>query len=263
VNPRDIARNRQQKFWFNCDKCNHEFETTAARIKEDKANCVYCASLAMCYDDNCNYCYYCYYCYDKSFITNEKSKCWSNKNKVTPRHVFKSSDSKYIFNCDRCNNEFRMSLSSVTRGNWCPSCVNKTERKLRDWLFEKYGEPNVKFQHVVIYQNHKYIYDFYIGKFNSVIELDGLQHFKQVGSWKSPEHNLENDVNKIHLAYKNKYSVIHLLQEDVLYDKNNWKNKLFEHIKQYEKFSCIFIDNNEIYKNHIDAVDKKMQIIKV
>ena len=96
-----------------------------------------------------------------------------------------------------------------------------------------------------------------------MIELDGLQHFKQVSKWKSPEHNLFNDVNKVNLAYKNKKSIIHLLQEDVFSDKNDWENKLTQCIKQYEKISCVFIDNNGIYKNHIDSIHKKIKKIIV
>ena len=70
-----------------------------------------------------------------------KAKYWSSKNKVTPRDVFKSTQFKYYFICDKCKSEFLMSLSNISRGNqWCPSCVNKTEKILHNWLFEKYGE---------------------------------------------------------------------------------------------------------------------------
>ena len=53
----------------------------------------------MCYEDDCNY------CFDKSFASHVKSKYWSDKNKVKPREVFKSTDSKYFFDCNFCNEE--------------------------------------------------------------------------------------------------------------------------------------------------------------
>lgn len=115
-----------------------------------------------------------------------------------------------------------------------------------------------------MYGNDKYIYDFYIEKFNLIIELDGLQHFEQVGNWKPPEHNLNNDINKIHLAYKNKHSIIHLLQENVYENKNDWMTKLSNYIKKYDKKSCIFIDDNRnLYENHIQNINNKINVIKI
>lgn len=97
----------------------------------------------MCYSNKCDF------CFKKSFATQlEKAKYWSDKNEVKPREVFKCTGSKYLFNCDRCKNEFYAPLCEVTQRNqWCNICVNKTEMKLRDWLYEKYGDENVKTQY--------------------------------------------------------------------------------------------------------------------
>lgn len=250
ITPTDITRKSHKKFIFKCKNCPHEFETNASHIKEDKLNCLYCAKLKMCYSDKCDF------CFNQSFASQEKAKFWSNKNEAKPREVFKSVDTKYLFNCDRCKNEFKMSLASVTRGYWCPACVNKTELKLREWLYEKYGDENVKTQYKFEHENRTYFYDFFIQKFNVLIELDGLQHFKQVAKWKTPEHNLKNDINKIVLALNNDKTIIHLLQEDVLHNRNNWEKKLVKCIKQYNEASAIYVNNNDIYKNHIDGVNK-------
>ena len=59
-------------------------------------------------------------------------------------------------------------------------------------------------------------YDFCIEENNIIIELDGAQHFRQVRNWKSPEEQFENDKYKEKCANENSYSVIRLLQEDVL-----------------------------------------------
>ena len=257
VNPRDIFNKAHQKYLFDCRECKHEFKIDISHINEEKLNCVYCASLKMCDDKNCMP------CFNKSFASQEKSQYWSVKNNVKPRDVFKCTDAKYIFNCNTCKSEFASRLSDIYNSSWCAKCVNKTEKKLCDWLCEKYGEENIKSQFIVKYGNDKYIYDFHILKFNLIIELDGLQHFKQVGNWKSPEFNLENDINKINLAINNKKSIIHILQEDVLYNRNNWDDKLFECIKQYEKPSCVFINNNEIYKTHMQSVNNKINIFVI
>ena len=56
-----------------------------------------------------------------------KVECWSDKNKKKPRDVFKCSNKKYLFDCDECGSEIKITLSGIIRGNWCPICKNKTE----------------------------------------------------------------------------------------------------------------------------------------
>jgi hypothetical protein len=46
--------------------------------------------------------------------------------------------------------------------------------------------------------------------------------FEQVSNWNCFEKNQERDVYKMKCANKNGYSVIRILQEDVLYDKYDW-----------------------------------------
>jgi hypothetical protein len=36
-------------------------------------------------------------------LLHEKSKNWSNKNKLNPREVSKNSHKKFIFDCDKCD----------------------------------------------------------------------------------------------------------------------------------------------------------------
>jgi hypothetical protein len=255
VKPIDVFGGTPNKYIFDCPKCKHEFETTPARINENKANCVYCASLLLCKDNNCKY------CFDKSFASQEKAKFWSTLNKVKPRDVFKCTEFKYYFDCNLCNKPFKISLSSVKACCWCTCSKNKTEKKLLKWLNEKYGETNIIYQLAKIVDNKKYFYDFYVNNLNLIIELDGLQHFEQVGKWKSPEHNFANDIKKINLAIKDNKSIIHVLQEDVLYDKNDWDNKLSKCIVQYEKPTCVFIDNDKIYSQHLKTIKVKNVIL--
>lgn len=255
VQPRDVLNKTHYKYLFNCRVCKHEFQIQLSNIKEDKLNCIYCANLKMCNDENCKI------CVDKSFASNEKAKYWSENNKVKPNSVFKCSDAKYLFNCNYCKGEFTSSLSQITRGSWCNLCVNKTEKMLKEWLIFNYGNDNVITQYLVKVGNKKYFYDFYLPEFDLLIELDGLQHFEQVGNWKSPEHALFNDTIKINLAINDNKSIIRVLQEDVFYNRNGWTDKLFKCIQKYEKLSCIFIDNNNLYENHINILNNKVTTI--
>lgn len=72
-------------------------------------------------------------------------------------------------------------------------------------------------------KNKKYLpYDFVIHKI--IIELDGLQHFQQVGNWKSPTENLIRDKYKEDCANNNGYSIIRILQIRSMIDLNGSMN---------------------------------------
>ena len=70
-----------------------------------------------------------------------------------------------------------------------------------------------------------------------IIELDGPHHFRQVSNWGNYEENQKRDIYKMKCANENGFSVIRLLQEDVLFDKYDW---LYELIKNIDK---ITLDN--------------------
>ena len=248
INCRYIFLKTNKKYLFNCDKCNHEFLSRIADLKEDKLNCPYCAKKILCDNNNCNI------CFNNSFASHKRSICWSNKNIEETRNIFKSCNKKFIFDCIDCKNEFIVSPNLInTHNQWCPICTYKTEKKLHEWLSTKYH--NIQYQYIIKNNDNTYKYDFYIKDFNILIELDGDQHFKQVSNWASPEYNLNNDINKIMCSIKNNYTIIHLLQTNVLHDLNNWEDKLINNIKIYEEPQIIFINNNEnIYKKHLNEL---------
>ena len=66
--------------------------------------------------------------FEKSFASHEKAKYWSNKNKLKPNEVSKSSNKKYIFNCNLCNHEFESSLNDIVSGSWCSYCGNHSKK---------------------------------------------------------------------------------------------------------------------------------------
>jgi hypothetical protein len=65
---------------------------------------------------------------------------------------------------------------------------------------------------------------------NIIIELDGPQHFKQVSNWRSPVEQLEIDKYKMKCAIDNNKHIIRILQTNVLYNIDNWEDKLEESI---------------------------------
>lgn len=63
---------------------------------------------------------------NKTFASHEKSKYWSNKNKVKPEDIPLFYYKKYWFDCNICLHEFETNINSITRLNtWCSYCSNK------------------------------------------------------------------------------------------------------------------------------------------
>lgn len=116
--PRQVFKNSNAKYIFNCYKCGHEFKQSLDSISQGKW-CSYCCIPIKKLCDNKD----CKHCFEHSFASHEKAKFWSKKNKETPRQIKKSSDKKYIFDCDKCNHNFETSLSTVSGNHWCPYCA--------------------------------------------------------------------------------------------------------------------------------------------
>ena len=90
-------------------------------------------------------------------------------------------------------------------------------------------------------------FDIFSPKHKLILEIDGPQHFKVIKEWDNdPEETRKRDKYKMEKALENGYSVIRILQEDIYYDKNEWKDKLLSSIKIYEEPQIIYL--NQIYK---------------
>jgi len=86
-----------------------------------------------------------------------------------------------------------------------------------------------------------------------LIELDGNQHFTQISNWGTPESVQKKDVEKVQKSIQNGYSIIHLPQEDVWYDRYDWKRALREIMASLETANpqCVFLCSDAIvYDTH-------------
>jgi len=230
LTPRQVFRGSNNKYWFDCYKCNHEFERPICVIKNDTF-CNYCSisTSIICENENC------LFCFNKSFASHEKSQFWSDENKLSARQVLKMSGKKYWFDCNRCNNKFEIALYSIVSGSWCPHCVNKTELKLYENILPLFPKLITQFKQdwCKSKTTNRYLrYDFCILDLKIIIELDGPQHFRQISNWSTPEEQFENDIYKVKCANENGYSVIRILQEDVFFDNYDWVKKICETIEE-------------------------------
>ncbi len=233
VQPWECMKGSSKKYLFVCpnQECQHEFSTSLAHITSDDRWCPYCPnpSKRLCPDTSLSGCQI---CRSKTFVNHPRAKFWSPKNKKSPEQVFRRSQTKYIFNCQKCKNEFTMSPDSVAgKFSWCPVCKHKTEAKLYEWLQSQFKnvKKHVKFDWCKNHTTDRHlIYDFVIG--DIIIELDGPQHFIKVSNWQAPEITQWYDRYKEQFAIYNGKSVIRLLQDEVLADTIDWQTLLSETI---------------------------------
>ena len=247
LNPRQVFKGAdRKKYKFNCDKCPHIIIINVKDITSKGQWCSYCSHQKLCENKECNM------CFNNSFASIDRSKYLNDKN-INPRMLFKSSNKKFNFDCDLCNKKFACQLSDITRGIWCSFCVNKTELILYNRLVDYYS--TLKRQYKVDWcKNIKHLpFDFVIEERKIIIELDGKQHFEQIGNWISPKETRKTDLFKMKCANENGISVIRILQKDVYKNKYNWLEELCQNIETItneNRVQNIYMCKNNEYKDY-------------
>ena len=246
--PRQLFKNAdRRKFKFNCE-CGHKLEMVLKQISSQGHWCSYYSHQKLCDNEDCKM------CFDNSFASVERSKYLNDKN-INPRTLFKSTNKLFGFECDLCNKVFKSQLSGVTKGVWCSFCVNKTEQILFNKLKEIYItlERQYRVEWCKNSKTNRFLpFDFVLEERKIIIELDGKQHFEQIGNWLSPAETRKNDLYKMNYANENGYSIIRILQKDVYYNKYDWLSELINNIEKItnEKIvQNIYMCKNDEYKD--------------
>lgn len=160
-------------------------------------------------------------------------------------------DTKLNYICN-CGNKSEISYDSFRRGSRCNICKNKTEKIVSEFIESKYT--NIIFQPKFEWCKNKTFlpFDFLLDNEKVIIEVDGIQHFKQVSNWKSPEETQKGDLFKMKCAFEHGYSIIRIFQEDIFNNTIDWKVLIEEAINSKEKVQYISKDINlyDNYKNY-------------
>ena len=129
ITPREFFKNSiSKKYKFICPDCKHTFETLPMIISRGDS-CNFCASKNLCDNNNC------ITCFNKSLASCFDIRYFSSKNNINPRMIFKGTESKYIFNCENCKEEYLTDgYHFAVRGQRCTCIINKTETKLYKYL---------------------------------------------------------------------------------------------------------------------------------
>ena len=160
---------------------------------------------------------------------------------------------KFWFNCEK-NHSFEAGLNKINSGRWCPLCFNKTETIVFNFLTEKnyIFSRQQKFDWCKNIETNKHLpFDFYLEDLKIILEIDGPQHFCQISNWQTPEDTQERDIYKEKLCLENGITVIRINQEDIFYEKTDWKNDLIKNLIEYNSPKIIYLcsENNYSTRN--------------
>jgi very-short-patch-repair endonuclease len=209
---------------YGCDKCAHQINHENQKLSEDEI----IKRAKKVHGDDCDY----------------------------PNINYINSQLPINIKCNQCNNTFQQLYTNhINQKQGCPYCsCRKTEKIFHDFLRSIYPSTVRQFKQEWCKDKHCLPYDECIPELKTIFELDGNQHFKQVMNWKSPEENQTTDKYKMKCANDNGYSLIRILQTDVLYDKYNWKDELVVNIEKIKKDNIvqnIYMCKNNEYQHFI------------
>jgi len=179
----------------------------------------------------------------------EKSKLIHGDKYDYSKTDYINNQTKVIITCNK-HGDFEQKPNNHLNRNGCPLCKHKTEAKLYENIKQVYPSVITQFKKEWCVKISYLPFDFCIPEHKIIIELDGPQHFRQIMNWLSSEEQFENDKYKEKCANDNGYSVIRLLQEDVLNDTYDWCKELcdaIEEIKNGDEIVNIYLCKNGEY----------------
>lgn len=172
LTPYDVVSKSDKEVWWKCDKGeDHEWQAKVYSRAMKKTGCPCCSghkvSLSNCL----------------AAIYPDVSKQWhpTKNGNLTPFDVTKGSPKKVWWKCDKGNHEWKSSINLRSHGSGCPICNESLgEKKIKNIL----NKMNINYETEKIFDGCKYkknlLFDFYLKKYNAIIEYDGLQHFKPI-----------------------------------------------------------------------------------
>ena len=229
MQPTDVMLSSNLPILFDCDVCSHTFQMPPNFITRSvqAAWCPFCAGKRRCGNIDCQP------CFDRSFAAHPRSAFWCHERNggIMPRDKAIGSDEKFWFKCEG-QHEWQARLYSIKSGKWCPACRNKTEKTVGDWLSTKFSVVREKsFTWTVSAKGGHCRFDFYLPDHNILIELDGSQHYRP-WSRGDLETLQARDAFKATGAVRNGFTLIRVLQEDVEYERGDWRTRTYNLVNQ-------------------------------
>jgi very-short-patch-repair endonuclease len=255
----DFGANSNKVVWWLCSTpcskgCIHEWESRIGH-RTQGVGCPYCSypQKKLCIHTSLEYTH------------PEVAKQWhptKNEDKK-PSQFTPGSGQKVWWLCKKNNNhEWKATIDHRTKNRSCPYCSYSTESILLDFL-KKYYQDIITQLKLDSCKNKTHLpFDFFIPSIKTIIELDGIQHFKQVSNWASPKQSIKRDIYKMQKAIAEGYKIIRIFQEDVYDNDEAWLDENLLPEIQSEDRKPVFISTIEdLYDEHIALYEKGEEII--
>jgi very-short-patch-repair endonuclease len=258
LKPEDYTKGSEQNIWWLCDKkctygCLHEWKTSINN-RTSGHGCGYCMKLRTCEHDTIKYTH--------PDIYSE----WDSENNkgIDINKITRASHYNAHWKCNKNKNHTWQTKvrNRCYSGTGCPWCVNKTETQLYNYLIKIYPSLIKEFR-IDSCKNKLHLpFDFCISDIKTIIELDGMHHFKQVSNWAIPEETIKRDIFKMQKAIKEGYKIIRIFQEDVYNSNEKWLEENLLPVLQDSNRNHVFISSiDNLYDDHIALFESGLEII--
>ena len=196
----DKINDLNNELLINCEYCNQKYNTTYQKFL---------------FGDHCGICI-------KKIIKNKdinKIKELSFNNHFNNINILNTDEitgihARVSLHCNKCNKTFKQSIFKHLKGYTCPICKESHGEKIIRYFLIRNNllfETNKKFDNCKNIKNLSY--DFFIPKYNLLVEYDGKQHFYSIDKWggdKRLKKQVENDNKKNEYAQKNGFNIIRI-----------------------------------------------------
>jgi very-short-patch-repair endonuclease len=150
--------NAKKKILHKCEDCDTHFKSSPKVVKNSKYGCPVCSG--------------------KKFNLEKYKSLLPDNIGIIGKYI--DTSKKVSHKCKDCNNIWETKPNYILHmGTGCPKCnSSKGERIISDIL----SKMNINYikEYSVNISGINYRFDFYIEKYNILIEYDGIQHFKPV-----------------------------------------------------------------------------------
>lgn len=204
LTPFDVTAKSNKKVWWKCSKENdHEWESTISNKTRDSTHmgCNCCAGKKVVLSN----------CLSTTHPEISKKFHPTKNLPLTPFDVTFGSDKKVWWQCDKNeNHEWSATIIKVTTGNTdCPDCNDSHgERKIKNILNEMNIHYEIEKKFDDCKHKQKLPFDFYIPKYNILIEYDGEQHFRPIKIFGGiTKFNKTKEMDKIKTEYATKNNI--------------------------------------------------------
>jgi len=227
LDPKRITSKNNKKVWWICKKCEYEWEATISN-RTKGSGCPSCAGQVVRKNGSNSLAY----CHPELLLEWDYEK--NNKLGLYPKKIISGSHKKTFWICKKCKYEWKASIGSRTDKNiktGCPKCnESKGEKKIGKWFKNNKIEFHSQYKFNDCKNKRKLPFDFFLPKYNILIEYQGRQHYQSVDFFGGEEEFIkrqkldkikekyakDNNIKLIIISHWEKDNIEQILNKEIL-----------------------------------------------